>query len=145
LHKDRLPPPPPKFSLNSPQNTHSAAPWALSAQESLPDFSSIDSNLERLETLITDTLNSSETLTQQLADLDQILNEKEQSLYEREQLLTKLRTQFNEMSETYKTLSASYAKSEANSRFWEPEPRLEAEVPLPPDFYNNRDTNGGSD
>jgi hypothetical protein len=46
------------------------------------------------------------------------LSEREQSLQKQEQLLTELRTQFNEMSKTYKTLSASYAKSEASSRFW---------------------------
>jgi hypothetical protein len=34
------------------------------------------------------------------------------------------------MSETYKTLS-QYSKSlEGRLKFWEPEPRLEAEVPL---------------
>jgi hypothetical protein len=49
------------------------------------------------------------------------------------------------MSETYKTLSASSKKYEASSKFWEPEPRLEAEVPLPPEFYTHRDTGGGGD
>jgi septal ring factor EnvC (AmiA/AmiB activator) len=50
---------------------------ALFAQEPLPDFSSIDRNLEALETLITDTLSSSETLTQQLQDLQETLTEQE--------------------------------------------------------------------
>jgi septal ring factor EnvC (AmiA/AmiB activator) len=100
----------------------SPSPWAFSAEppppESLPDFSSIDSNLEKLENLITDTLNNNETLTQQLEDLNQALSEREQSLYEQEQLLMELRTQFNEMSETYKTLSSLSKKYEASSRFW---------------------------
>jgi methyl-accepting chemotaxis protein len=70
---------------------------------------SIDNNnLEKLESLISDTLNNSETLTQQLTDLNEILSERELSIQEQEKLLTELRTQFNEMSETYKTLSASY-------------------------------------
>jgi methyl-accepting chemotaxis protein len=90
----------------------SPSPWALSAEppapESSPDFSSIDNNLEKLENLITDTLDNSETLTQQLEDLNQVLSEREQSLNEQEQLLAELRIQFNEMSETYRTLSASY-------------------------------------
>jgi hypothetical protein len=68
--------------------------------------------------LIVDTLNSSEELNQQLADLSQVLSERELSIQEQEKLLTELRTQLNEMSVTYKTLT-QYSKSlEASSRFW---------------------------
>jgi septal ring factor EnvC (AmiA/AmiB activator) len=87
----------------------SLLPWALSAQESSPDFSSIENNLEQLESLIEDTLNTNETLTKQLADLNLILNEKELLIDEQEALLTELQTQLNGMSETYKTLSSLYA------------------------------------
>jgi septal ring factor EnvC (AmiA/AmiB activator) len=100
----------------------SLLPWALSAEqplpESLPDFSLIDSNLEKLESLITDTLNNSETLNQQLADLNLALSESELSTREQEALLKELRTQVNEMSATYRTLSDLSKKYEASSKFW---------------------------
>lgn len=90
----------------------------LSAQEPPPDFSSIDSNLEKLESLIADTLSTSETLTAQLEDLSLTLNEREQLIREQENLLRELRTQLDEMSETYRTLSSSSKKYEASSKFW---------------------------
>jgi methyl-accepting chemotaxis protein len=93
-------------------------PWALFAQESSPDFSSLDNNLEKLESLISDTLNSSEALTRQLEDLSLTLNEREQLISEQEALLKELRTQLHEMSETYRTLSSSLKRSETSSKFW---------------------------
>jgi septal ring factor EnvC (AmiA/AmiB activator) len=92
--------------------------WALYAEESSPDFSSIDSNLEKLESLITDTLNTSETLTAQLEDLNLTLNEREQLIEEQENLLKELRKELDGMSETYRTLSSSLKRSEASSKFW---------------------------
>jgi septal ring factor EnvC (AmiA/AmiB activator) len=91
---------------------------ALCAQESPPDFSSIDSNLEKLESLITDTLNTSEALTAQLEDLSLALNERELLISEQENLLRELRKELAGMSETYRTLSSSSRKSEASSKFW---------------------------
>jgi septal ring factor EnvC (AmiA/AmiB activator) len=98
---------------------------ALFAQEPLPDFSSIDRNLEALETLIGDTLSNSETLTRQLQNLrenlteqERILSERETSIAAQERLLTELRQQLNEMSQTYKAQSALSAKYERSSRFW---------------------------
>jgi hypothetical protein len=106
-------------------------PWGLCAQDLSSEFSSIDSNLEKLESLIIDTLNTSETLTTQLEYLNQVLNEREQSLNEQEALLQELKTQLSGMSETYRTLSSLSKKYEISSKFWEPEPRPEwAEVPL---------------
>ncbi|MDR1174386.1 MAG: hypothetical protein LBK83_02785, partial [Treponema sp.] len=81
--------------------------WGLCAQESSPDFSSIDSNLEKLESLIADTLNTSEALTTQLEDLSLTLNEREQLIDEQENLLRELRKELAGMSETYRTLSSS--------------------------------------
>jgi septal ring factor EnvC (AmiA/AmiB activator) len=92
--------------------------WGLCAQESSPDFSSIDSNLEKLESLIADTLSTSETLTAQLEGLSLTLNEKEQLLDEQENLLKELRKELNGMSETYRTLSSLSKKYESSSRFW---------------------------
>jgi septal ring factor EnvC (AmiA/AmiB activator) len=94
----------------------SLLPWALFPQEYLPDFSSIDNNLEKLESLITDTLNNSETLNQQLADLNLALSESELSLQEQEALLKELRTQVNE--QPYRTLSLLSKKYETSSKFW---------------------------
>jgi hypothetical protein len=93
-------------------------PWGLSAQESSPGFLSIGDNLEQLERLIEDTLNSNETLMLQLADLSQVLNEREQLIGEQEALLTGLESRLHEMSETYKTLSSLSKKYEASSKFW---------------------------
>jgi hypothetical protein len=98
---------------------------ALFAREQSPDFSSIDKNLEALETLISDTLSSSETLAQQLTDLkenlteqERILNERETSIAAQESLLRELRQQLSEMSQTYKALSDLSVKYERSSRFW---------------------------
>jgi septal ring factor EnvC (AmiA/AmiB activator) len=92
--------------------------WALYAQEPPPDFSSIDSNLEKLESLISDTLSTSEALTAQLEGLSLTLNERELLISEQENLLKELRMRLDAMSETYRTLSSSSKRYEANSKFW---------------------------
>jgi inorganic pyrophosphatase len=79
------------------------------------------------ELVITDTLNTSETLTEQLEDLSLTLNEREQLIDRQENLLREL----DRMSETYRTLSSSSKKYESSSKFWKPEPRPKwVEVPL---------------
>jgi hypothetical protein len=88
-------------------------------------MSSIYGNLDALESLITDTLSNSETLTRQLSNLQQNLTEQERLLTERENsiaaqesLLAELRQQLSEMSQTYKAQAALSAKYERSSRFW---------------------------
>ncbi|MDR1421148.1 MAG: hypothetical protein LBI86_12305 [Treponema sp.] len=101
-----------------------ASPRALWPQES-PDMRPIFDNLDALETLIGDTLSSSESLLKQLEDLrenlnerEQLLSEKENSIAAQENLLWELRAQLHGMSETYATQSALSAKYERSSRFW---------------------------
>jgi Skp family chaperone for outer membrane proteins len=91
---------------------------ALYSQESSPDFSALDSGLDELENLISDTLSSNENLQKELESLNQILDEKENSITEQEKLLQELQTQFKKMSETYKTLSALSKRYERSSKFW---------------------------
>jgi chromosome segregation ATPase len=89
---------------------------------SLPLYSqeqpSIYDNLERLESLLLDTLNNSEAQSKQLENLNTTLAENERIMQEREQLLTDLRTQLTEMSETFQKQSDLSAKLERNSKFW---------------------------
>jgi septal ring factor EnvC (AmiA/AmiB activator) len=89
------------------------------------DFSSIDSDLSALETLIQDTLSNSEEQMKQLKDLQQNLTESgallrtyESIIQERENLLKDLQTRLSEMSAIYKTQSDLSAKYEKNSKFW---------------------------
>ena len=79
---------------------------------------SIYDNLDKLESLLLDTLNNSEAQSRQLADLSKTLAENEQIMREREHLLTDLRTQLTEMSETFRKQSLLSAKYERSSRFW---------------------------
>jgi septal ring factor EnvC (AmiA/AmiB activator) len=97
--------------------------YQLSSEQT--GFSTIDSQLEELESLINDTITCNETLEKQLQDLKENLTRQEQISFEKENsiagqdgLLRKLRGELGEMSETYKAqsdLSAKYVKS---SRFW---------------------------
>jgi hypothetical protein len=89
----------------------------LSAEES-PGFSPVDSNLEKLESWMTDFLTTEQQRQQQLAVLSQTLEENEQMLQEREQSLTDLRSQLIEISEIYRKQSSLSRKYEAKSRFW---------------------------
>jgi len=89
------------------------------------DFSSIDSDLQTLESLINDTIANTEEQQKLLDDLRANLNESgnliagyENIIQEQEKLLANLQARLNEMSETYRTqslLSARYARS---SKFW---------------------------
>ena len=79
---------------------------------------SIYDNLDKLESLLLDTLSNSETQSRQLDDLSRTLAENEQILHEREQLLTDLRTQLTAMSETFQKQSDLSAKYERSSKFW---------------------------
>jgi chromosome segregation ATPase len=89
------------------------------------DFSTIDSQLEELESLINDTIACNEALEKQLQDLKENLAKQEQISFERgnsiagqDGLLKKLRSELGEMSETYKAQSDLSAKYEKSSRFW---------------------------
>jgi len=89
------------------------------------DFSSVDKDLELLETLIVDTIANTEEQQRLLENLRLSLSESgslisgyESILNERETLLAELRARLNEMSETYRMQSALSAKYERNSRFW---------------------------
>jgi chromosome segregation ATPase len=89
------------------------------------DFSSLDRDLSALESLIQDTLESSEAQQKQLIDLQknlaesgELLGNYENIIAERESLLRDLQTRLAEMSETYRKQSALSAKYEKSSRFW---------------------------
>jgi septal ring factor EnvC (AmiA/AmiB activator) len=79
---------------------------------------SIYDNLDKLESLLLDTLSNSEAQSRQLADLSKTLAENEQTMSEHEHLLADLRTQLTEMSETFRKQSVLSAKYERSSRFW---------------------------
>ena len=89
------------------------------------DFSSIDNDLQTLESLINDTLTNTQEQQKQLEDLKQNLNASaeliasyENTIKEQETLLASLREQLTAMSETYKMQSALSARYEKNSKFW---------------------------
>ena len=89
------------------------------------DFSSIDTDLQTLENLISDSIANTQEQQKLLEDLRMNLSESgiliadyEIRIQEQEKLLLTLRGQLNEMSETYKmqsALSATYAK---RYKFW---------------------------
>jgi len=98
-----------------------ASLWELPAQ----GFSSINSDLDQLESLIADTLLNAEEQQRQLADLRQALSESgsligsyESTIIGQESSLKELQARLNEMSEIYRTQSASSAKYENSSKFW---------------------------
>jgi septal ring factor EnvC (AmiA/AmiB activator) len=90
------------------------------------DFSSIDQDLEQLESLINDSIANTQEQQKQLEDLKQnltasanLIDNYENTIKEQEILLADLRKQLTAMSETYKMqsqLSARYAQS---SKFWQ--------------------------
>ena len=89
------------------------------------ELSSIDSDLDQLESLIAATLLNTEEQQKLLEDLQQNLSESgnlienyESIMIRQEQLLEDLQARLNEMSETYRKLSALSAKYEKNSKFW---------------------------
>ena len=94
---------------------------ALSAE----DFSSIDSDLQQLETLMNDTLSNTaeqerllNDLKKNLAESGTLIESYESIITEREQLLRDLQTRLAEMSETYRKQSALSAKYARSSKFW---------------------------
>jgi uncharacterized membrane protein YccC len=91
---------------------------ALFAQESQPDLSAIDRQMEELQSLIDDTLNNEQQQMQRLDDLNLILAENERLLAERETLLQTLKTQLADLSETYKMQANLSRKYERSSKFW---------------------------
>jgi len=89
------------------------------------DFSSIDSDLQQLENLITSTLSNTEEQQKLLEDLRKSLDESgslignyESIIAGQESLLRSLQTRLTEMSEIYRTQSSLSAKYEKNSKFW---------------------------
>ena len=100
--------------------------FSLSSQAaSAQDFSSIGSDLTRLENLIADTLSNTAEQQKQLDDLKrnlaesgQLIETYESIISEREILLKDLQARLSEMFETYRKQSALSAKYEKSSRFW---------------------------
>ncbi len=89
------------------------------------DFSSIDNDLQTLESLINDTLTNTQEQQKLLENLKQNLNASaelianyENTIKEQENLLADLRKQLTAMSETYKKQSALSARYAQNSKFW---------------------------
>jgi ElaB/YqjD/DUF883 family membrane-anchored ribosome-binding protein len=89
------------------------------------DFSSIDKDLEQLESLINDTLRDMEEQQKLLEDLQKNLSESgeliescESVIARQEQSLADLQRQLNEMSETYRKQSALSARYAQSSKFW---------------------------
>jgi len=100
--------------------------FSLSSQAAFAqDFSSIDNDLQTLESLINDTITNTQEQQKLLEDLKKNLDESgiliasyENTITEQEKLLASLREQLNAMYETYRKqsqLSARYAQS---SKFW---------------------------
>jgi len=90
------------------------------------DFSSIDNDLQTLESLINDTLTNTQEQQKLLEDLKKNLDESgilianyESIITEQENLLASLREQLNAMYETYKKQSALSARYAQNSKFWQ--------------------------
>jgi len=89
------------------------------------DFSSIDNDLQTLESLINDTLTNTQEQQKLLENLKKNLDESgnlianyENTIQEQEKLLGNLREQLNAMYETYKKQSALSARYAQNSKFW---------------------------
>ena len=89
------------------------------------DFSSLDSDLEALETLIADTLLNTqeqqkllENLRQSLDASGNLIESYESIIAAREDSLRNLQDHLNEMSETYRMQSALSRKYEESLKFW---------------------------
>ena len=89
------------------------------------DFSSIDNDLQTLESLINDTLTNTQEQQKLLEDLKQNLEKSgilianyENTITEQENLLASLREQLNAMYETYRKQSALSARYAQSSKFW---------------------------
>jgi len=89
------------------------------------DFSSIDTDLRALESLINDTIASTEEQQRLLQDLrtsldtsGNLIADYEKRIQEQESLLSNLRVQLNEMSETYRMQSQLSQRYEQKLKFW---------------------------
>jgi len=89
------------------------------------DFSSIDNDLQTLESLINDTITNTQEQQKLLEDLKKNLDESgnlianyENTIIEQEKLLANLREQLNAMCETYRKQSALSARYAQSSKFW---------------------------
>ena len=94
---------------------------AVYAQE----FTSINQDMDQLESLITDTLRNAEEqqklledLRESLSESETLINSYESIILEQERSLARFQARLNEMSEIYRTQSVLSARSERNSRFW---------------------------
>ena len=94
---------------------------ALYSQE----FSSIERDLDQLESLIAVTLSNTEeqqklleSLQQNLSESGNLIENYESITSRQEQLLEDLQARLNEMSETYRKQSALSAKYAKSSKFW---------------------------
>jgi len=92
---------------------------------SAQDFSSIDNDLQTLESLIKDTLTNTQEQQKLLENLKKNLDESgnliasySNTITEQEKLLASLREQLNAMYETYKKQSALSARYAQSSKFW---------------------------
>jgi hypothetical protein len=99
--------------------------WALYAQKSPPNFSVLDNNPEKLENLIADTLNTSETPTVQLEDLNLTPNERAVNRRARE-LVEGAGRNVGNPQDTLLLIK-----------------EIRSRLRVPEDFYGNRDTDGG--
>ena len=100
--------------------------FSLSSAVVLPqDFSSIDTDLQALETLLQDTINNTAEQQKLLEDLRQSLNESgnlianyEKIINEQENLLKDLQIQLSAMYETFTTQSVLSARYELRLKRW---------------------------
>jgi len=100
--------------------------FSLSSQDAFAqDFSSIDNDLQTLESLINDTLTNTQEQQKLLEDLKQNLEKSgilianyENTITEQENLLASLREQLNAMYETYRKQSALSARYAQSLKFW---------------------------
>jgi len=90
------------------------------------DFSSIDNDLQTLESLINDTLTNTQEQQKLLENLKKNLDESgnliasyENIITEQEKLLAGLREQLNAMYETYRKQSALSSRYAQSSEFWQ--------------------------
>jgi CHASE3 domain sensor protein len=99
--------------------------WHSSRAAFSQDFSSLDSDLQQLESLIADTLANTQEQQKLLDDLrgnliesGNLIADYESIITGQENLLKDLRSQLNAMSETYRMQSSLSAKYERSSKFW---------------------------
>ena len=89
------------------------------------DFSSLDSDLQQLENLISDTITNTQeqqklldSLRESLIESGTLIEGYEKIIQGQENLLKELQNQLGEMSETYRMQSALSARYARSSKFW---------------------------